>query len=309
MIDNPIIIATRQSELALWQAEFIGNAIENAWPGVEVKLLGMTTRGDRWLNAPLAEIGGKGLFIKELEGALLAGDAHIAVHSMKDVPAVLPEGFSLPVMAFRDDPRDVLVSRNGETLAELPAGSRVGSSSLRRQSQVYAVRRDLDVCPVRGNVNTRLDKLDSGEYDALLLAAAGLKRLQLEARITEYLDINICLPAGGQGALGIECRADDEALMELLSPLDDGDVRACVVAERGVSAGLGADCSAPLGAHATILDGRITLRAVLANPNGDEVLRASASGTRPDVVAANVVANLDDQGGLELLQRLKLLEH
>ena len=304
MIETPIVIATRRSELALWQAEFVKNALEKVRPGLEVKLLGMTTSGDRWLNAPLAEIGGKGLFIKELEGALLAGKAKIAVHSMKDVPAVLSDGFSLPVIAFRDDPRDVLVSRNGEKLAELPTGARIGSSSLRRQSQVYAIRRDLDICPVRGNVNTRLSKLDSGEYDALLLASAGLKRLQLEARVTEYLDPNICLPAGGQGALGIECLANDEALIELLSPLDEADVRACVEAERGVSAGLEADCSAPLGAHATIVDGRITLRALLATPDGSEILRAEASGTQPDALARDVVANLAGQGGLELLQRL-----
>ena len=305
MIETPIIIATRRSELALWQAEFVKNALQRVRPGIEVKLLGMTTSGDRWLNAPLAEIGGKGLFIKELEGALLAGKAKIAVHSMKDVPAVLSDGFSLPVIAFRDDPRDVLVSRNGEKLTELPTGARIGSSSLRRQSQVYAVRRDLDICPVRGNVNTRLSKLDSGEYDALLLASAGLKRLQLEARVTEYLDPNICLPAGGQGALGIECLSNDEALIELLSPLDEADVRACVEAERGVSAGLEADCSAPLGAHATIVDGRITLRAVLATPDGSEILRAEASGTQPDALARDVVANLAGQGGLELLQRLR----
>lgn len=305
MIETPIIIATRRSELALWQAEFVKNALEEVRPGIEVKLLAMTTSGDRWLNAPLAEIGGKGLFIKELEGALLAGEAKIAVHSMKDIPAVLPDGFSLPVIAFRDDPRDVLVSRNGEKLSELPTGARIGSSSLRRQSQVYAVRRDLDICPVRGNVNTRLSKLDSGEYDALLLASAGLKRLQLEARVTEYLDTNICLPAGGQGALGIECLANDEALIEFLSPLDDADVRACVEAERGVSAGLEASCFAPLGAHATIVDGWITLRAVLATPDGSEILRAEASGTQPDALARDVVANLVGQGGRELLQSLR----
>ncbi len=305
MIEPPIIIATRRSKLALWQAEFVKNALEKVRPGVEMKLLAMTTSGDKWLNAPLAEIGGKGLFIKELEAALLAGEAKIAVHSMKDIPAVLPDGFSLPVIAFRDDPRDVLVSRNGEKLSELPAGARIGSSSLRRQSQVYAVRRDLDICPVRGNVNTRLSKLDSGEYDALLLASAGLKRLQLAARVTEYLDTNICLPAGGQGALGIECLANDEALIEFLSPLDDADVRACVEAERGVSAGLEADCSAPLGAHATIVDGWITLRAVLATPDGSEILRAAASGTQPDALARDVVADLAGQGGLELLQSLR----
>jgi len=305
MIEPPIIIATRRSKLALWQAEFVKNALEKVRPGIEMKLLAMTTSGDKWLNAPLAEIGGKGLFIKELEAALLAGEAKIAVHSMKDIPAVLPDGFSLPVIAFRDDPRDVLVSRNGEKLSELPAGARIGSSSLRRQSQVYAVRRDLDICPVRGNVNTRLSKLDSGEYDALLLASAGLKRLQLAARVTEYLDTNICLPAGGQGALGIECLANDEALIEFLSPLDDADVRACVEAERGVSAGLEADCSAPLGAHATIVDGWITLRAVLATPDGSEILRAAASGTQPDALARDVVADLAGQGGLELLQSLR----
>ncbi len=305
MTENPIIVATRQSKLARWQANFVKNAIENIQPGIEVTLLGITTTGDRWLNAPLAEIGGKGLFVKELEGALLRGDAHIAVHSMKDVPALLPDGFSLPVIAFRDDPRDVLVSRNGEKLTELPPGSRIGSSSLRRQAQVLAVREDLEICPVRGNVDTRLGKLDRGEYDALLLASAGLKRLQLEARVTQYLDTNICLPAGGQGALGIECRSDDDDLIELLSVLDDAEVSACVIAERGVSAGLGADCSAPLGAHATIDAGQITLRAVLATPDGRQLLRAEAFGTQPTTLAQEVVATLAEQGGIELLKSLR----
>ncbi len=304
MSNNPIIIATRQSELALWQAGFVKNALEKVLAGIEVRLLGMTTKGDRWLHAPLAEVGGKGLFIKELEAALLAGTAQLAVHSMKDVPALLAEEFSLAVIAFREDPRDVLVSRNGEKLSELREGARVGSSSLRRQAQIHVLRSDIEICPVRGNVNTRLNKLDSGEYDALLLASAGLKRLGLEARVTEYFDTNICLPAGGQGALGVECLSDDAALIELLSPLDDVDVRACVMAERGVSAGLGADCSAPLGAHATIVDGQITLRAVLATPDGAKVLRAKASGTQVDTLVREVVASLTDQGGLELLQSL-----
>ncbi|NIW85577.1 MAG: hydroxymethylbilane synthase, partial [Gammaproteobacteria bacterium] len=251
MSDLRLVIATRQSQLALWQANFVSARLREAHPDLTVELLGITTRGDRWLSSPLAEVGGKGLFIKELEEALAAGRADLAVHSVKDVPAELPEGFAMPVIAYREDPRDVLVTRDGGILAGLPAGARVGSSSLRRRSQLLARRPDLLIEPIRGNVDTRLRKLDDGEYDALVLAAAGLARLGLAGRASEYLATEVCLPAAGQGALGIECRWGDDRVHALLEPLEDPRVAACVSAERTVSAVLGADCTAPLAAHAT----------------------------------------------------------
>ncbi|MEZ5559275.1 MAG: hydroxymethylbilane synthase [Pseudomonadales bacterium] len=302
---DKIIIATRESPLALWQAEFVRARLQHAHPGLEVALLGMKTQGDRWLDTPLSQVGGKGLFIKELEQALLAGAAHIAVHSMKDVPAELPAQFALPVIGFRDDVRDALVSSAGATLAELPQGARIGSASLRRQAQLKARRPDLDVRPVRGNVGTRLGKLDAGEYDALVLASAGLHRLGLDDRISERLPVEVSLPAAGQGALGIECLAQAAAVRELLEVLDDPDVNRCVSAERGVSAGLGADCSAPLGAHAVLVDGTIELQALLASADGRRVLRAAARGTDAVSVAAEVVDSLRAQGAVEILAALE----
>ncbi len=301
-----LVIATRESPLALWQAEFVKAALEAAHPGLEVSLLGMRTQGDRWLQSPLSEVGGKGLFIKELEQALLAGSAHLAVHSMKDVPAHLPEEFDLPVIAFRDDVRDALVSRSGAPVAELPAGARVGSASLRRQAQLRARRPDLEVAPIRGNVGTRLAKLEAGEYDALVLASAGLARLKLESRITEHLSVADSVPAAGQGALGIECLAGDERVRALVSVLNDEAVSRCVRAERAVSAGLGADCSAPLGAYAYLQEGRIRLSAVLASVDGRRVLRAAAEGDEPAEVGARVVESLKAQGAMEILGALDL---
>jgi hydroxymethylbilane synthase len=312
-----IVIATRQSKLALWQANFIRARLETAHPGLCVELLGMTTAGDRWLSSPLSEVGGKGLFVKALEDALLAGRADIAVHSMKDVPATLPEAFVLPVIGFRADVRDALVLAqpdDGPTTAEpssavgglagLPEGAVVGSSSLRRQAMLRAQRPDLEVRPVRGNVGTRLDKLDAGEFAALLLAAAGLERLGLGGRISEYLPVDVFLPAAGQGALGIECRADDARVIELISVLDDPEVSRCVSAERLVSAGLGADCSAPLGAAATLRGELISLRAVLSSVDGTTVLRASASHRDPAAVSSTVVGDLLAQGGRDLLSEV-----
>lgn len=301
---HELVIATRESPLALWQAEFVKAALEAAHDGLSVTLLGMRTQGDRWLSSPLSEVGGKGLFIKELEAALLDGRADIAVHSMKDVPAHLPDGFALPVMAFRDDVRDALVTRDGGGLADLPEGSRVGSASLRRQCQLRARRPDLKVEPIRGNVGTRLGKMESGEYAALVLASAGLKRLKLEHRVAEYLSVDHSVPSAGQGALGIECLAGAEDVRACIAVLNDADVTACVTAERTVSAGLGADCSAPLGAYAE-LDGRtLHLRAVLGTPDGRRLLRAEASGDDPLVVGSNVVASLRAQGALEILDAL-----
>lgn len=296
-----ITIATRQSRLALWQAEFIRDRLVDAWPEIRVELCGMTTAGDRWLNSPLSQVGGKGLFIKELEEAMLDGRADIAVHSMKDVPARLPEGFVVPVIGFRADVRDALVAPGAESLGALPAGARVGSSSLRRQAMILAKRPDLEMLPVRGNVNTRLAKLDAGDYDALILAAAGLDRLGLDARIAERLPVDVSLPAAGQGALGVECRADAAALIELLGALDDPLVADCVRAERAVSAGLGADCSAPLGAHAYLDNGVIHLTARLATPDGVRMLAAAATGTDPEALGQRVADDLDAQGAGPLL--------
>ncbi len=296
-----IVIATRESQLALWQAEFIQAELIKAVPDAEVSLLGMTTQGDRWLSSPLSQVGGKGLFIKELEEAILAGRADIAVHSMKDVPADLPEGFALPLIGYRADVRDALVSPSGAGLMDLKDGAVVGSSSLRRQAMLLAVRPDLQMRPVRGNVNTRLAKLDAGEYDALVLAAAGLERLGLAERITEKLPESLSLPAAGQGALGVECRADASELIALLSDLQDEVVASTVLAERTVSAGIGADCSAPLGAHAVHTEAGIRLLARLGAPDGSRMLEAQATGRDPIAVGQAVAGDLIEQGSAELL--------
>ncbi|HEY5645085.1 MAG TPA: hydroxymethylbilane synthase [Pseudomonadales bacterium] len=299
-----IVIATRESPLALWQAEFIRDELRRSNPQIEVTLLGMTTHGDRWLSSPLSQVGGKGLFIKELEEAILDGRADAAVHSMKDVPAELPEAFALPLVGYRADVRDALVVPSGMTLRELPPGAVVGSSSLRRQAMLLAQRPDLIVKPVRGNVGTRLEKLDAGEYDALVLAAAGLERLGLADRITERLPVEVSVPAAGQGALGVECRADDAELAALLGSLEEAAVADCVLAERAVSAGIGADCSAPLGAHAVVSDRGIHLRARLASPDGGHLLEAEATGLDARDLGRTVAEALLDQGARELLARI-----
>lgn len=299
-----LVIATRKSPLALWQAQHVKAALEAAHPGLRVRLHGMRTQGDRWLSSPLSEVGGKGLFVKELEQAMLDGAAHLAVHSMKDVPARLPEGFVVAAMAFRGDVRDALVSRGGVALAKLPVGARVGSSSLRRQCQLRARRPDLEVVPIRGNVGTRLRKLEAGEYDALVLAAAGLQRLDLAARVAEYLDVATSVPAAGQGALGIECRADADDVRALIAVLDDRAVRACVSAERAVSAGLDADCTAPLGAYAQQRGDCLWLDAVLGSVDGTRLLRAETSGTDPAALGAAVVESLVAQGARAILDGL-----
>ena len=293
-------IATRKSRLALWQANFVKSELERHHPGLGVELIGMTTEGDRRLDARLATLGGKGLFIKELEAALLRGDADLAVHSMKDLPADLDNRFALPAVGFREDVRDAWISLHGPMDAA-PAGATVGSSSLRRQAQLLAARPDLVVLPVRGNVDTRLRKLEQGEFDALVLAVAGLTRLGRADSITEALGLDRCLPAAGQGALGIECLARNTRVHELLQPLNDSADSLCVRAERGVSAALGADCSMPLGAHAKLGEDGLTLRAILGSPDGGVLIRAAA--TRPDADSAvnAVVGELRRQGAGPLL--------
>ena len=298
-------IATRKSRLALWQAEFIAAELRRIRPDMEVELVGMTTSGDRWLSAPLSEIGGKGLFIKELEAAIVDGRADVAVHSMKDVPADLPDGFALPLIGYRQEVRDVLVSAQAASVAQLPHGARIGSSSLRRRAQLLARRPDLRVEPVRGNVNTRLDKLDAGDYDALLLAGTGLQRLGLSGRIREFLTLDDSLPAAGQGALGAECAADRADVVELLQRLNDSVVARCVTAERAVSRHLGADCSLPIAAYAIERAGQIELRALIASASGERVLRCAVAGRDPDAVGAQAAAELRRQGADAILADLR----
>jgi hydroxymethylbilane synthase len=282
----------------------VKSQLASAHPGLQIELVAMTTRGDQWLSAPLSEIGGKGLFIKELETAIADGRADVAVHSMKDVPAELPAGFVLPVIGYRSEVRDVLVS-SVRSVAELPRGARVGSSSLRRQAQLLARRPDLVVAPVRGNVNTRLDKLDAGEYDALLLAGTGLQRLGLADRIREFLSLEDSLPAAGQGALGVECSASRADVIELLRPLNDSVVSRCVRAERAVSRHLGADCSLPIAAYATEVAGDLQMRALIASSAGTRVLRCAVSGTDPEALGAQAATELRRKGADEILDELR----
>lgn len=301
---NVLTIATRESALAMWQANFIKAELERFHPGLEVRLLGMRTAGDRWLNAPLREIGGKGLFIKELEDALVRGEAQLAVHSMKDLPAVLPDGFVLGAVGYRADVRDVLVGAP-RGVEGLPQGARVGTSSLRRQTQLLARRPDLRIAPVRGNVGTRLDKLQRGEYDAIVLAAAGLARLGMTPADSTTLAVEESLPAAGQGALGVECLAGDQQVRELLAPLNDAVVEQCVRAERLVSAGLGADCSMPVAAYAE-KDGRgLLLRVLLGSADGRSLVRAQARGDVSEAIAAEVVRQLEAGGAHAILDGLR----
>ncbi len=279
MSSNRIVIATRQSPLALWQAEHVQRRLREAHPGLEVELLKMTTQGDKILDTPLAKIGGKGLFVKELEEGLLDGRADIAVHSMKDVPVELPDGLHLPVILNREDPRDAFVSNNYDSFEALPQGARLGTSSLRRQCQLSALRPDLKVTSLRGNVGTRLRKLDEGEYDAIILAAAGLMRLELTERITAKISTDTCLPAIGQGAVGIECRSDDPRVNELISVLDDETTHIRVAAERALNHRLEGGCQVPIGGHAEIDGNTLRLRALVGSPDGAEIITGEVNGT------------------------------
>lgn len=273
-------IATRQSQLALWQAEHVATLLRAAHPTLKVELVKITTQGDRILDRPLAEVGGKGLFIKELEVALAEQRADLAVHSMKDVPSDLPRGMTLAAMLPRADARDALVSTRYPSLQSLPAGARVGTASLRRQSQLRALRRDLEIIPVRGNVDTRLRKLDGGEFDAIVLASAGLVRLGLAHRIAEFLPITQSLPAVGQGIIGIECRADDVRSLELTRVLDDADAQTCIAAERAFAQRLQGSCQSPIGGHAELQGERITVHGLIASLDGSRIFRDSIVGPR-----------------------------
>lgn len=275
-------IATRSSPLALWQAEYVRERLEALHEGLRVELVPIKTRGDKILDTPLAKIGGKGLFVKELEQAIAAGDADIAVHSMKDVPMELPDGFDLPVICEREDPRDAFVSNHHECLDALPQGARVGTSSLRRSAQLKARRPDLEVISLRGNVQTRLGKLDAGEFDAILLAVAGLERLGMFDRIRERIAPEISLPAVGQGAVGIECRADDQDTMALLAPLNHRDTWDIVVAERAMNRRLEGGCQVPIAGYGILEGDNIMLRGLVASEDGLTVLRAEGIAPRGD---------------------------
>ena len=303
---DKIVIASRESRLAMWQAEHIQARLQSLHPGLKVDILGMTTQGDQILDKTLSKIGGKGLFVKELELALLEGRADLAVHSIKDVPMQLPEGFALAAICEREDPRDAFVSTRYAGLHDLPDGAVVGTSSLRREAQLRARFPKLDVKPLRGNVQTRLAKLDAGEYDAIILAAAGLKRLGLGERIRSELDPGDSLPAAGQGALGIEIRADRADLAALLAPLDAPDTHACVEAERALSRALGGSCQLPLGAFATLENDVVQLSGLLAHPDGSLILRAEAAAPRQyaDALGRSVAKLLRDQGADKLIEAI-----
>ncbi|HHB11808.1 MAG TPA: hydroxymethylbilane synthase [Chromatiales bacterium] len=303
---NLVRIATRRSALALWQARHVAQRLQALHPGLRVELVGMTTQGDRILDSPLSRVGGKGLFVKELEQGLLDGRADIAVHSMKDVPAELPAGLHLPVILKREDPRDAFVSNRFSGLDELPPGARLGTSSLRRECMIRARHPTLRVLPLRGNVNTRLSKLDAGEYEAIVLASAGLVRLGMKARITARLPIEDSLPAIGQGAIGIECRQDDDRVAGLIEPLDDPITHRCVTAERALNARLAGGCQVPLAGHAQWHEGRIRLKGLLGMPDGSRVLTAQAEGDaeEPAQLGVNVAESLLAQGGGEILRSL-----
>lgn len=274
-----IRIATRKSELALWQANFVADQLRKLPAVTSVELVPLSTRGDEILDKSLQKIGGKGLFIKELEVAMQSDRADIAVHSMKDVPAELPAGFCIAALLERANPADALLSADGSTLADLPPGALIGSSSLRRQAQLKAARPDVDVQPLRGNVNTRLRKLEDGEYQAIILACAGLERLGLQARITEQFSREQMLPAAAQGVIGIECLAEKSELHSLLKTLEHQDTLHTTTAERAVAARLQANCQSPVASFATISDAGLTVQALVAMPDGSRILRGAASGS------------------------------
>ncbi len=301
-----LVIATRESQLAMWQAKHIQTRLSDRHPALEVALLGMTTRGDQILDAPLARIGGKGLFVKELEQAMQDGRADLAVHSMKDVPMDLPAGFVLAAITAREDPRDAFVSNRYRGLSELPAGARVGTASLRRQAQIRAAHPGLVVDTLRGNVNTRLRKLDEGQYDAIILAAAGLKRLGLAHRIAALLSPEESLPAVGQGALGLETLTAREDVAALLACLNDAETAACVRAERAMSRALQGGCQAPIGGYARVEGGRLRLAAFVSDLEGVRFYRAEDWGETgdPEALGVRVAEALLAQGADRVLAEL-----
>ena len=304
-MSRKLTIATRESPLALWQAEFVQATLRQAHPDLDVQLLGMTSRGDQLLDVPLAKVGGKGLFVKELEAALLDGSADIAVHSMKDVPMDFPEGLGLGVICAREDPSDAFVSNRYQALAELPAASVVGTSSLRRECQLRARRPDLQVKFLRGNVNTRLRKLDEGEYDAIILASAGLIRLGFAQRIAQRMDLADSLPAGGQGAVGIELRTGDSEVLALLQAVHDQPTAHRVTAERAMNRRLEGGCQVPIACYADFVGAgeQLLLRGLVGKPDGSQLLRAEATApvAEAEQLGVRVAEDLLSQGAAAIL--------
>lgn len=305
-MSNTVRIATRKSPLAIWQAQHVADALRRTHAGLTVEIVGMSTRGDKILDAPLSKIGGKGLFVKELELGMLEGSADIAVHSMKDVPVEFPEGLHLPVILEREDPRDAFVSNRFKRFDDLPQGACVGTSSLRRQCQLAARRPDILIKPLRGNVNTRLGKLDAGEYDAIILAAAGLMRLGFEARIRARLTIGESLPAIGQGAVGIECRADDDRVNALIAPLHHRDTADRVWAERAMNHRLMGGCQVPIAGHAVLEGDELLMRGLVGTPDGGRLLFAERRGSRHTAgeLGTALADELIAQGAGDILQAL-----
>lgn len=305
-MSKTIRIATRKSPLALWQAEEVARQIKLYHPKINVKLVTMTTQGDIILDTPLAKIGGKGLFVKELETGMLNGDAEIAVHSMKDVPMMLPEGLHLSVIMERENPTDAFVSNTIASIDDLPLNARVGTCSLRRQTQLKERRPDIQILDLRGNVNTRLAKLDNGDYDAIILASAGLIRLGFESRIAHNISTEQSLPAIGQGAVGIECRIDDKEINELLAPLHHGETAIRVNAERALNLRLNGGCQVPIGGFAELDGDQVRLRGLIGFPDGSKIFRSEKVALQQDVyeLGIEVAEELLDQGGDKVLQLL-----
>lgn len=303
---HTVKIATRKSPLALWQAEHIKARLQVLHPTLNVELVTFVTQGDKILDTPLAKIGGKGLFVKELENALLDGRADLAVHSMKDVPMDLPDGLCLPVICEREDPADAFVSNHYQSIDELPQGARLGTSSLRRKSQMQAYRPDLSIIDLRGNVGTRLSKLDAGEYDAIILAASGLKRLGLAARIQQVIDTHLSLPAVGQGALGLECRVNDHAILELIAPLADAATDVCIRAERAFNKTLHGGCQVPIAGFAVLEGTEIFLQGRVGKPDGTVLLKSEVRGAaeNAEALGQQLAQALLDQGAGSLLAAL-----
>lgn len=306
MIKNQLLIATRKSPLALWQAQHVCQRLQQQYPDLSLELVEMTTQGDKILDAPLAKIGGKGLFVKELEQGLLEGKADIAVHSMKDVPVEFPDGLHLPVILQREDPRDAFVSNHYQNFAELPQNATVGTSSLRRQAQLLHLRPDLNIQPLRGNVGTRLRKLDEGQFDAIVLASAGLKRLELAHRITAWISPQTILPAIGQGAMGIECRLGDTETERLINGLDDPLTHQCIQAERAINQRLAGGCQVPIAGFAEVNAHGLLVQGRVADPTGHQILASQQQGFLEDAERlGNAVAeDLLAQGAEVLLRQI-----
>lgn len=306
MAEKIIRIATRKSPLALWQAEHVAARLEQAFPEVKAELVTMVTRGDKLLDAPLAKVGGKGLFVKELEQGMLEGSADIAVHSMKDVPVEFPPKLHLSVILEREDPTDAFVSNHYASLNDLPRNARIGTCSLRRQCQIKERFPEAEILNLRGNVNTRLAKLDAGEFDAIILASAGLKRLGMAERIAESLDPSVSLPAIGQGAIGIECRSDDDEINTYLQALHDEDTTIRLRAERAMNARLNGGCQVPIAGFAELRDGQIYMRGLVGNPDGTEVYRAEARGPseQAEQIGRGIAEDLLEQGADKILRQL-----